>query len=768
MSLVLSIAREEPLCIKASADASAAWGRNEKGYGFCDRGSIDYAAGQSLEITLNIAVRPNGKFAEFANFPVDLETSGDLTDDGAPVGVYAVKQGKATVAIMVPFLQDELDTNVDQPIDLDRVLLVTGADAHVRMSVSVKVCAAAAVAVDDVPGEPAPLVQAKIPVMVHGTSRVPASADGGARPSEPFAEQTVTAIVFAHGAVVRLAEIVVAGQILIVRHGDSNEEAACRVVTVKTNAGVKSFVELEFLRPAPGFWGAVLPFANGAKSTDDAETETHSVAENLKADTIANPAAPVPATLPSGLIPEITKSGPAATARHVFSKLLEAPSAIAGTFFRERPKADDSESDPAPVTPVVDETASVVGEQATTAPKSSQGTADQVPTATGRAPLGTKSSRFAADDDPIRSAIARAAAIAGSAAAAETQVAAEGAVNAEHMAEVTAESAQVAADPARKAAQVNPAPVPDEKSNIAASQASADAASGAEVSATTDIAFAWSKENGPKRSRAGAIAAATAVVLVAAGGIGLYRWQQVTKPDANQVAATRLGSGTSQPTADSDPAPTNGANAQLSTRTAAAARAGASAGDAAATNKAKNAGGVQPGANKGSAAAKSRAATPPDASADIVRGPEVAEMRMSSPTATTRSSSQAATPAMTSEMPGGAVGGSDGGIASDSESSGPAAPPPTRMSSGATQPRLLSAPAPIYPYSARAEHVQGDVSVDLLISDAGQVASITVISGPALLREAAVDALVRRKYAPAMLDGKPISAHIAVTIHFQL
>jgi hypothetical protein len=43
-----------------------------------------------------------------------------------------------------------------------------------------------------------------------------------------------------------------------------------------------------------------------------------------------------------------------------------------------------------------------------------------------------------------------------------------------------------------------------------------------------------------------------------------------------------------------------------------------------------------------------------------------------------------------------------------------------------------------------------------------------VLSGPTLLRIAALDALRARKYSPAMLDGKPTSTHIVVIIHFQI
>jgi TonB family protein len=118
-------------------------------------------------------------------------------------------------------------------------------------------------------------------------------------------------------------------------------------------------------------------------------------------------------------------------------------------------------------------------------------------------------------------------------------------------------------------------------------------------------------------------------------------------------------------------------------------------------------------------------------------------------------------------VPSAAQNASAAGLLGESPSSGPAAPA-TRTSSGVTQPRLLAAPAPIYPYAARAEHVQGDVSVDLLIDDTGKVASMTVLSGPSLLRPAALDALKQRKYAPAMLDGKATTSHIVVIVHFQI
>jgi protein TonB len=75
--------------------------------------------------------------------------------------------------------------------------------------------------------------------------------------------------------------------------------------------------------------------------------------------------------------------------------------------------------------------------------------------------------------------------------------------------------------------------------------------------------------------------------------------------------------------------------------------------------------------------------------------------------------------------------------------------------------------APVYPDEARKQGVQGDVVVDLLVDETGKVAQAQAVSGPSMLREAAVTALRKRKYRPATLDGRPTSTHVMVTIHFK-
>ena len=54
---------------------------------------------------------------------------------------------------------------------------------------------------------------------------------------------------------------------------------------------------------------------------------------------------------------------------------------------------------------------------------------------------------------------------------------------------------------------------------------------------------------------------------------------------------------------------------------------------------------------------------------------------------------------------------------------------------------MVSSTPPVYPAMARTQGVQGVVVIDATIDSAGKVVGATVVSGPALLRQAAVDAV---------------------------
>ncbi len=96
----------------------------------------------------------------------------------------------------------------------------------------------------------------------------------------------------------------------------------------------------------------------------------------------------------------------------------------------------------------------------------------------------------------------------------------------------------------------------------------------------------------------------------------------------------------------------------------------------------------------------------------------------------------------------------------------PSAPLPI---GGDVQPaKLLKSVPPIYPPAARTQRISGDVKIDALIDASGNVSTMKVLSGPALLHQAAMTALKQWKYEPAKLDGNPTQMHLIVTVQFRL
>lgn len=82
--------------------------------------------------------------------------------------------------------------------------------------------------------------------------------------------------------------------------------------------------------------------------------------------------------------------------------------------------------------------------------------------------------------------------------------------------------------------------------------------------------------------------------------------------------------------------------------------------------------------------------------------------------------------------------------------------------------KLLKSVPPIYPPSARTQRVGGNVQIDALIDEAGNVTATKVIAGPTMLHQAAITAVKQWKYEPAQLDGKPTQVHLTVTVQFRL
>ena len=76
---------------------------------------------------------------------------------------------------------------------------------------------------------------------------------------------------------------------------------------------------------------------------------------------------------------------------------------------------------------------------------------------------------------------------------------------------------------------------------------------------------------------------------------------------------------------------------------------------------------------------------------------------------------------------------------------------------------------PLYPPSARQQHVQGTVAVDTEIGTDGvpNLKKIVANPDPNLVRSA-LDAVTAWRYEPATCDGKPASIETVLQVNYQL
>jgi Ca-activated chloride channel family protein len=105
------------------------------------------------------------------------------------------------------------------------------------------------------------------------------------------------------------------------------------------------------------------------------------------------------------------------------------------------------------------------------------------------------------------------------------------------------------------------------------------------------------------------------------------------------------------------------------------------------------------------------------------------------------------------------VGGGGGGGGGTRVNSGP-------ISGGVLNSRATSLPTPAYPAIAKAARVSGQVTVQVMIDESGNVISATAIGGHPLLREAAVAAARQAKFIPTKLAGKPVKVAGAIVYNF--
>jgi protein TonB len=133
------------------------------------------------------------------------------------------------------------------------------------------------------------------------------------------------------------------------------------------------------------------------------------------------------------------------------------------------------------------------------------------------------------------------------------------------------------------------------------------------------------------------------------------------------------------------------------------------------------------------------------------------------------------------QPPGGPIG--DGVIGIPGSPSGPSFPisgtrpvmpaalaptAPVFRKSNMLEGSLVRRVLPVYPYAAKAAHIQGPVVLAAVISKAGVIDDLHVVSGHPLLVGAAVEAVRQWRYRPYILNSEPVEVETQITVNFTL
>jgi protein TonB len=636
-------------------------------------------------------------------------------------------------------------------------------------------------------------VAMEIPVTVNGASTV-----AGSDKRQPFSETTQTVLVFGSGAVIRLAAAVGPGQLLFVTNENSKQEVVCQVVRTKQNGSGAGYVELKFTEAATDFWGIRAP-GNGAGLANRAAP---SLAVPGAVGTVLAPTKTLeqkPAELKT-LAPGATRPDPVHTPAPVILTACESvvpPAAVAQANEIEAAPVLTAGPPAQPKVPTLSEFLThgsngpeLKARERTQTEKAEKTEAGRIAVLTEERPAiaNTAAPRVSTEPEAKRSL---------SAALGVSQNSAPGSASFDLSADLPAEEVKIPAwlEPlARNSASVESKPaesiapeVPgvelhvEEKVPAIAPPETVEeheavpmlAAEGRAPNFGTSLALDSEGEGAARSGKGLKIALAIAALVLAAAAAWYWFVNQAQKVSAGGVGTVAESSPASVPV------PSTSNSASEPTGSSATNSASPKANLPAATVPQPTAASVRPSASAPGAspvavnAIKSLApANSPANSAaeDVVeetaKKPALGQVRLAAPKVTRSAADSengtadpglamnAATPADSSSL--GLLG----------KGKGPAAPLP--IGGDVKVARLLSSVPPAYPHMARTQRVSGDVTIDALIDVNGRVSTMRVISGPALLHEAALSAVKQWKYQPATLNGIPSATHLNVTVQFRL
>ncbi len=593
-------------------------------------------------------------------------------------------------------------------------------------------------------------VSLDVPVKAHGSllpSVSPGAGPGGIGQAQPFEEQTSTMIVFPQGSVLKMSTAVSAGQVMVLTNLKSRQDAICRVVKVRAYGAGQSYVEIEFTSPQPGYWGVYFP-SDGPDVARMPQQQQQPRADPMTA------AQDSPA-------PSATSVPPAAT-QAIEQPILQSSSPAPMVV---PPPAKPAE--PAPVSAGVQQSPVVPPRPPVAAklPESSFasiGTKEDVLASAEatREPRASLSTDASAKHSPIADREIGEAIDALIAPAAKTIVMPRA------EARESGAAATLAAKPmeAHKSAAETRLPAPKQMFGVT-------------LDSATPEAEKPSREGGSKLWIGVGIAA---VIAIAAGAAYYFRFLPAssrnlsTAPAAASVSAPAAQPSDAQLSLTQTPAG-NVAAAQAASDQAASQPAAMQSPDVASAETRSGA------ADRSSFAAVD--SSPRRRDLDSKREiPAKPQPNVAIPSAfgvlNTRpvvashagTASAGAAPALNASAGPIEPNGSLPAIAPPPPSA-PAAPKPVsnapvRVGGKVLPPRLVSSVLPMYPQIAQQANVTGTVVIDTTVDKQGNVAKMKVISGPELLRAAALSALRQWKYEPSRLDGQPISVEMVVSIRF--
>jgi TonB family protein len=603
------------------------------------------------------------------------------------------------------------------------------------------------------PGLRSDALSLEVPVKVHG-SRVVEVARGTAPQTEPFEEQTVTMIVFPQGAVVRMTSPVNVSQMLVLTNLKTKQDSICRVLKVRPNANLGSYVEVEFTHRQQGYWGVSFSSDSSATASTIAPPKIDLESQPRQ------PYAPPPSTM-SPVAP-VSKPPAATTVTRDANSSVSAPPSTSfvpapkpessfisiGSQERVQEAASATSTTTKPLSPVERRLENPAPPIAKTVP------AVETPPAT---PPTLSVTELQGDED------------AGSSSAVVTEI------DSSTIATTSPKEHDEEQHDPREDASASAAPRPTREIfgnfgglGVAVPQPAQAEAFGARL----DTSLGTSGAHEASTNQNWMLIAACVAVLLTALGAGIFYFRQ--HASNGSAAAVRASSNAQQSasgnsgqlpaiTPPGQPYMAGGAEANQPARpnvgssTTSAPASAPTAGDA-----------------KGLPAANSnRAAAAPKQAAPSVTSDMMSSALSTHPTTSSRGDEGQSDQAPALD-PSGAAPGSNAlpGISSPNAASLPSPEMrpegPVKIGGEVKEPKLLTVITPQYPPAARASGTQGDVVVETTIDKSGNVVRMHTVSGPSILRPAALDALRRWKYEPSRLDGEPVEVQMQVTIKFRL